>query len=152
MSIELLIPSLLDSSYCWLIRDGGAKIGVHINNGWCIQLENAEVFFFAHPENCVPLEPLLDLEYLSFFSFLLKSASENHAFSNAILNFPKLELIRLVLNTTYSDYWPIRALAWLTTDRILIPELLTDLERFSKNKAMGQSARRLVKRLARRER
>ncbi|QBI01128.1 hypothetical protein [Pseudoduganella albidiflava] len=149
MSIELLQPGLLDSPYCWLIRDGNAKIGVHIHDGWCMQLDDREVFFFAQPGSCIHLEPLLDLEHELFFSFLRNSAFDNKAFSHKILDFPKLQLIRLVLNTTFSDYWPVRALAWLTADKELIPELFADLDKFSKNKAMGQSARQLAKRLMR---
>lgn len=149
MNIELLDPAVADDQYCWLVKLGELLLGVDTRGAWCMRRSDREVFYFDFPSSFVPLEPILELEHGTLFSFLRKAAAAHPTLADAILDFPTLPLIRHTLGTAFSEYWPTKALAWLTVDAGILPHLKDELERFSNNKVMSQAARQQAKRLMR---
>lgn len=152
MKIRLLEPATEEGSYCWLINLGGCLVGVHVQAGWCVRIEGSVVVLDAESKY-VPLGPLLETPSAELTAFLQRAAEAMPAWRAQILAFPKEVLLKHIFHTSYSSYWPERALAWLATDQELWPQFREELERFSKNKVMSQGARQhaqqMLKRVAR---
>lgn len=146
MKISFLAPPTVLSPYCWLIEMGSRKLGVHQKNGWCMQLE-AQVVFFDSEDMCVPLMPILEIDAQQFSDLLANAAIMNHTYSECIIAFPKELLIKHVFRTSCSDYWPERALSWLSFYKTIQSLFKTELEEFVLNKVMSQGVRQKAKKM-----
>ncbi len=146
MDVSFFMPPVDVAPYCWLIEMGSRKLGVHQRDGWCMQLD-AQLVFFNSEEKCVPLAPILEVEEKKFFGFLESAAISNPTYSESIRKFPKELLLKHVFHTSFSGYWPERALAWLAADKNLQPLFKDELERFVQNKVMPQGARQEARRI-----
>jgi hypothetical protein len=144
--ITLLSPPIEEPPYCWLVKSERGKLGVKKDNGWCICLEE-RVIFFNNEEKCVPLVQVLELDEQAFFVFLGDAMSLKPDYAEAIRNFPKLLLLKHVFNSSFSGYWPERALEWISSDQQMQFLLRNELDRFSKNRVMPQRARQIAKRM-----
>lgn len=147
MKITLLIPQIEASPYCWLVELGPRKLGVHKQNGWCMQLADERVVFFNSEELCVHLCPILEMEERKFFDFLESAVASNLGYSESIRRFPKESLLKHVFHTSFSGYWPERALAWLNADEHIQPLFKDELKKFIENKVMPQGARQRAKKI-----
>jgi len=148
MRVNFIEPALKEGHYCWLIDLGGRLVGVHAQTGWCVRIDKRILALDAE-SNFVPLVPLLDAPEADFSAFLKKSAEATPALARQILAFPKKTLLKHVFNTSYSGYWPERAINWLAADEMLWPQFQKDLEAFSVNKVMPQTARQRARRMLR---
>ncbi|MES2407097.1 MAG: hypothetical protein V4528_07230 [Pseudomonadota bacterium] len=108
---------------------------------------NGNLVFFNSEDKCVPLVPILELEEKKFLDFLESAALLSPIGSECMRTFPKELLLRHVFHTSFSGYWPERALAWLETDKSLHPLFKDELEKFMQNKVMPQGARQKAKRM-----
>lgn len=147
MKITFLIPQIEVSPYCWLIEMESRKLGVHNQNGWCMQLTDGQVIFFDSEDQCVPLGPILETDAENFFAFLENVAASNSGYAESIRRFPKALLLKHIFHTSFSGYWPERALGWLAVDKAIQPLFKDELEKFIQNKVMPQGARQKAKRI-----
>lgn len=145
----LLQQPIEEFPYCWLIQSGQGKLGVNKNNGWCVGIGD-QIIFFNSEEKCVPLVPLLDIEEKKFFDFLNRTMLVKPDYADAIKRFPKVLLLKHVFNSSFSGYWPERALEWIVADKHIQSSLKDELTRFAQNKAMPQRARQKAERIVRR--
>jgi len=148
MEITFLIPTQQASPYCWLMKIGSMKLGVHKDNGWCMQFDSQLVFFDSE-DKCMPLMPLLEIESKKIFDFLKIVEISASNYSEVVRRFPKELLIKYVFHTSCSGYWPEKALAWLVEDDALQPLFKDELIEFINNKVMPQGARQKAKKLIR---
>jgi hypothetical protein len=148
MELKLLNPAVEDGPYCWLISLGGSYIGVHAEAGWCVCLDDSVLVLDAESK-FVPLGPLLEMQPAEFSAFMQRAAATNPGFAHQIDGFPLEMLLKHIFHTSYSSYWPERALAWLETDQALWSRLQDELETFSKNKVMSQRARQHAQKMLR---
>lgn len=148
MELRLLDPAVEDGSYCWLISLGGSFIGVHAEAGWCVRIDDSVLMLDAESK-FVPLGPLLEMQPGEFLVFVQKAAAANPRFAHQISRFPREMLLKHIFHTSYSSYWPERALDWLTEDQRLWSQFKDELKGFSTNKVMPQAARQHAKRLLR---
>jgi hypothetical protein len=146
MNIDFLAPPVDLPPYLWLIKVGPRKLGIHQHKGWCMQVDE-QVVFFDSEDKCVPLAPILEVEGEKLFEFLQSAALVNSSQSECINKFPKVLLLKHVFHTSFSGYWPERALGWLGTDKAIQPLFRDELERFVQNKTMPQGARQKAKRI-----
>lgn len=140
MELQLLESVNDEGTYCWLIDIGGLLVGVHAESGWCVRI-NESVLVLDAENKYVPLGPLLEVPAEKFFAFLEQAAMANPSYGQQIRGFPKETLLKHIFHTSYSSYWPERALTWLATDRALWPKFREELQLFSTNKVMPQAAR-----------
>lgn len=148
MEVKLLDPAVKDDSYCWLISLGGSFIGVHAQAGWCMCIGDSVLVLDAESK-FVPLGPLLEMQPAEFFAFLKTAATTNQYFAHQIEKFPWEMMLKHVFHTSYSSYWPERALVWLETDQALWPKFQNELLTFSNNKVMPQRARQRARNMLR---
>lgn len=140
MNLTLLEPVIEDGPYRWLITLGNCVVGVHSESGWCLRL-GGNILPLEAESTFVPVEPLLELSANEFRQFLQRSAVGNPSFSQKILGFPTNYLLKHIFHTSYSSYWPERALAWLATEPAAWTEFQQELLKLSENKAMPQKIR-----------
>jgi hypothetical protein len=148
MKITLMEPAIVEGPYCWLIDMDGLRVGVNAQTGWCVRSANADIELDAE-EKLVPLGPLLELPVATVTAFLDRAAQAHAAHANAIRAFPMQALLKHVFHTSFSGYWPERALAWMADDPACWPAFAEELKRFSENKAMPQAARQQAARMTR---
>lgn len=148
MKLTLIEPAIVDGPYCWLVDLNGPRVGVHAQAGWCVRTADRELRLDAE-EKLVPLGPLLDLPAATFAAFLDRAAAAHPAHAEAIRAFPRQALLKHVFHTSFSSYWPERALAWMADDPASWPAFAEELTRFSENKAMPQGARQQAARMSR---
>lgn len=148
MELKLLDPAIEDGSYCWLISLGGSFIGVHAEAGWCVRIDDSVLVLDAESK-FVPLGPLLEMQPGEFSAFVQRAAATNPRFARQISGFPRETLLKHIFHTSYSSYWPERALNWLAADQGLWPQFNDELKAFSTNKVMPQAARQHAQRLLR---
>ena len=148
MKLTLIEPAIVDGPYCWLIDLDGPRAGVHARAGWCVRTADRELTLDAEGK-LVPLGPLLELPVATFTAFLERSAAAHPAHADAIRAFPRQALLKHVFHTSFSSYWPERALAWMADDPASWPVFADELKHFAENKAMPQGARQQAARMAR---
>lgn len=146
MKARLIEPMLQEGSYCWLIDLGGRLVGVHAEAGWCLRVEGRVIALDAESK-FVPLGPVLDLPEADFAAFLKRTAAAAPAWSRVVQSFPKETLLKHIFHTSFSSYWPERALDWLAADQDLWPRFREELQAFSKNKVMSQGTRQHARRM-----
>lgn len=140
MNLTLLEPAIEDGAYRWLITLGKCVVGVHAESGWCLRL-GGDILLLNAESTFVPVGPLLELPANEFHEFLQRAALGNPSFSQQILGFPQNILLKHIFHTSYSSYWPERAIAWLATEPAAWSNFQKELLVLSKNKAMPQQLR-----------
>jgi len=140
MKLTLLEPAIEDGRFHWLIALGNCVVGVHADSGWCVRI-NGDVLQLDEESKFVPVMPLLELTVNEFQEFLQRSAVASPKLVELILGFPRNVLLKHIFHTSYSSYWPEKALAWLATDPAAWPKFRQELLALSKNKAMPQKIR-----------
>ncbi|WLE58853.1 hypothetical protein GIY62_17360 [Burkholderia plantarii] len=148
MKARLIEPMLEDGQYCWLIELGERLVGVHAQTGWCMRVDD-RVIALDEESKFVPLGPVLDVPGVEFFAFLQRAAVAAPNWAELLLAFPKETLLKHVFHTSYSSYWPERALSWLIADQALWPRFGDELKAFSTNKVMPQGARQHAQKMLR---
>jgi len=148
MNLTLIEPAIAEGPYRWLIELDGPRVGVHVESGWCVRMGDLELKLDAE-ETLVPLGPLLDLPVAMFTAFLNRAAAAHPAHAGAIRAFPRQALLKHVFHTSFSSYWPERALLWMADDPASWPDFADELKRFAENKAMPQGARQQAARMSR---
>lgn len=146
MQVNFITPPLAIIPYCWLFDIGELRFGVHCHNGWCMQVD-AETVSLDSEEKCMPLMPILESNKSSVIDFLAAAAISNPMFAGEIKQFPIELLIKHIFHTSFSEYWPEKALQWLVFDNTLPPLFKKELETFSENKTMPQKLRQKAKSL-----
>lgn len=136
------------AEYCWLLTIDGRQLGVHLHNGWCMDIDG-QMACIDEEYKCVRLLPLLERAPATFAAQLQLAEQTYPAFAASIASFPKLMLMKHVFHTSVSGYWPERALAWLADDASLQPALRHELDAFAHNKVMPQDLRQRAKRMLR---
>jgi hypothetical protein len=71
------------------------------------------------------------------------------ALAKVVDSFPKETLLKHIFHTSYSSYWPERALEWLAADQDLWSKFRDELMMFATNKTMPQGARQRAQRMLR---
>lgn len=146
MRTAFLTPPIAAGQYCWLAELGSNKLGVHIKDGWCMQL-GERLFLLDSEDKCVPLEPILEVEESVFFNFLDEARKAFPAYSASIDRFPKVMLLKHVFHTSFSGYWPEKALTWLDADPRIQSLFQEELQIFTEKKTMPQGARQKARKI-----
>jgi hypothetical protein len=149
MKTVFLAPPFVAVPYCWLFEIGLNKLGVHQRDGWCMKL-GERIVLLDSEDKCVPLEPILDVDEKLFFNFLQEASLELPAYADSIALFPKVPLLKHVFHTSFSGYWPERAIAWLDADPSIQGLFQDELEKLILNKVMPQGLRQRAKRILQR--
>jgi hypothetical protein len=142
-------PPIEAFPYFWLVKIGSNKFGVHQDAGWYMKM-GERLLLLDSEEKCVPLEPILEVDVNLFFKFLHDVGKESPAYAESIDRFPKVLLLKHVFHTSFSGYWPQKALTWLSADPGIQNLFQTELQIFSGNKVMPQGARQQAKRILQR--
>lgn len=140
MDARLIDPAIEEASYHWLIAIGDSLFGISSDSGWCMRVRG-QIANLDYEDKFMPLGPLLDVKPSEFSAYIDKVAKSYPAIAHWVESFPKEKLLKYVFHSSYSSYWPVRALAWLEADRGLWPNFTAELHKFSANKDMPQSAR-----------
>lgn len=148
MNIDFLAPPCEAAPYCWIFEIGTIKFGVHQTDGWCMKLDE-RILDFSSENRCVPLGPILDVDEGEFFNLLAGLKRQIPAYADSIDRFPKVMLLKHIFHTSFSGYWPEKALAWLNNDRESQPLFRKELEGLIENKAMPQGVRQRAKKILR---
>lgn len=148
MNLTLLEPAIEDGPYLWLVALGNCVVGVHAESGWCLRL-GGDILPLDAESTFVPVGPLLELPVNEFNEFLQRAAVENPRFSEQILDFPRNMLLKHIFHTSYSSYWPEKAIAWLATEPTAWTKFQRELLALSKNKAMPQQMRQQAHKMQR---
>ena len=146
MQISLISPPENISPYCWLVKLGGNKLGIHKVFGWCMQLTE-RVIYFDSESMCMPLLPILEMKVNDFKEFIRGASELNPDYVESIRLFPKVALLKYVFHSSSSGYWPEKALAWLDGDNDLYPQFRIELDELVKNKVMYQGSRQKAKKI-----
>jgi hypothetical protein len=149
MKTIFFMPPLESSPYCWLMSIGSSKLGVHRLNGWCMQLDD-RIIFFDSEDRCVPLVPILEIDPKEFTVFLKEVSNRALNYSEVIHRFPKESLLKHIFHTSFSGYWPEKALVWLKDDVELQPLFEAELKKFINNKVMSQRVRQFARKILQR--
>ena len=146
MKIVFNEVAIESSPFCWLIEIGSHKLGVHQNNGWCMQLDG-RIILFDSEDKCVPLGPILEIELGELLNYLKRAADANPMYSDSIRKFPIELLLKHIFHTSFSGYWPEKALGWLDVEKNLQLAFKEELEKFASNKTMPQAARQKAQKM-----
>jgi hypothetical protein len=146
MKVNLEVTKTSGDPHLWVAGIGRAKLGVHQEDGWCMQIDN-KIVLLDSEDRCMPLLPVLEIDERQFFEFLQNAANSNAAFSKVIAKFPKELLLKHVFHTSFTGYWPEKALAWLLDDKDLQPVFRAELLHFSENSVMPQGARQKAQKI-----
>ncbi|MDO8312663.1 MAG: hypothetical protein Q7T25_12055 [Sideroxyarcus sp.] len=146
MNNIFLAPAIEEPPFLWLMEMGGRKVGVNQVDGWCMLLDDHPIFFNSE-ERCALLAPVLEIDEEKFLEFLENSAISNPIYGEKIRDFPQTALLKHIFHSSYSGYWPEKALAWLAIDKVLQQNFKVELEDFMKNKIMPQRSRQIAKKM-----
>lgn len=146
MKISLNVIQTQASPYFWVAEIGRARFGFHQSDGWCMQM-NDKISFIDSEDRCDPLLPVLELDKHVFFEHLQNIASSNEELSSAMAAFPEELLLKHAFHSSFSGYWPERALAWLAENAVLQPAFKSELTRFADNVVLPQQARQKARKI-----
>lgn len=65
MDLELLEPEIIEGSFRWLAKGGRVVIGVHLEMGWCVRIDE-DVTLLDKERSFVPVTPMLNVPYNEF--------------------------------------------------------------------------------------
>lgn len=146
MKVNLEVTQKSGDPHLWIAEIGRTKVGVHQVDGWCMLLDD-KIVPLDSEEHCMPLLPILEIDERQFFDFLQSVSNSNEAYSKVIAKFPKELLLKHVFHTSFSGYWPEKALVWLLDDKDIQPSFREELTQFSENSVMPQGARQRAKKI-----
>lgn len=118
MSNFCFAPPLEKSPYLWFAKLGDCDLGVHLYDGWCMQL-GPELVFFNSEEKCMLLLPILEVDNEFFLDTLKEIDFLNPVYAQSLKIFPEILLLKYVFLNSVSGYWPEKALVWLVSDKEL---------------------------------
>lgn len=136
----------MPAPYCWLFAIDKRRLGVHVRDGWCIEV-NGQVECVDEEYKCVHMLPALEQTFASFATQLRLAEQTYPAFAPSIRKFPKQMLLKHAFHASVSGYWPARALDWLGDDSELQSALRRELAVFTQNKIMPQALRQRATKL-----
>lgn len=73
MDLELIEPEIIEGSFRWLAKGGRVVIGVHLEMGWCVRIDD-DVTLLDKERSFVPVTPMLNVPYNEFSSFLKRGS------------------------------------------------------------------------------
>lgn len=151
MRAKLLIPPFFELPLVWLADIGKVRLGVHVQDGWCIDIAG-RTRALSESEDVMPLLPLLEISRAQFYDYLRHLAQTTTELAEAAQSFPDILLLRFAFESSVSDYWPHKALDWLDTDTALDPQigesLRTLLSRQWVTQRLRQRAEKALKRVS----
>lgn len=149
MRVKLRIPPPFELPMVWLVDIGNIRLGVHQQDGWCIDIEG-RTKVLSKQEDVMPLLPLLEIGRVQFYEHLRRVAQTRIELADALQSFPAILLLKFALESSVSDYWPLKALDWIdaetTVDREIGESLQTLLSRPWVTQRLKQRAERVMKR------
>ncbi|WP_152682688.1 hypothetical protein [Caenimonas sp. SL110] len=146
MQISFMVPPHVSKPYVWLVEMDGRRLGINDRHEW--QVESlGKVSPLNNEQTCILAIPVLEADPRKFYSFL-KGLTPTLA--EAAETFPLEMVLKVVFHTSFSGYWPQRALEWLGANEAPVDKLESELRSFSINKAMPQKARQTAYMLVRR--
>lgn len=122
MNVQLLLPPQTESSAIWLANIGQVKLGVDFQNGWRL-FAGGHTTGIVNPADTMPLLPLLETGRGRFYQHLQDVAQVQSSIASILLSFPEGLLVRFALESSVSDYWPLKALDWLDVQPTLYVEV-----------------------------
>jgi hypothetical protein len=122
MRAKLFIPPSFELPNVWLAGIGKVRLGVHLKDGWCIDIAG-RTRALSEPEDVMPLLPLLEMSRAQFYEHVRHLAHTTPELAKATQSFPDVLLLRFAFESSVSDYWPHKALDWLDTDTALDPQI-----------------------------
>lgn len=149
MTISFIRPPRDDPPFCWLFESPSQKIGVHLSKGWCASIREEAPIYFVTEDKCIGLFILLDLNKAELRTFLSEAACNAPQYGESIRSLPISLMLKSIFRTSYSDYWPAKALDWLEDAPELLPAFVDELEYMVSHKVMSQALRHRARRMLR---
>lgn len=153
MRAKLLIPPSFEFPIVWLADIGKVRLGVHLQDGWCIDMAGRRRVL-SEVNDVMPLLPLLEMSRAQFYGHLRHLAQTTAELAEAYQSFPDILLLRFAFESSVSDYWPHKALDWLdagtTLDWQIGESLRTLLSRPWVTQRLKQRAETALKRASKR--
>lgn len=146
MGISFLSVPEVSAPYCWLAMLEGAKLGVHLTDGWCMQI-GKEIIYFDAEKKITLLTSILEIDEDTVFRSLAIAKTLRPEYAEAIDRFPLTLLLKHIFHTSYSGYWPEKALSWVRNRPDVLPHIKDELLTFSKNSSMPQKSRQIARKL-----
>jgi hypothetical protein len=145
---EFFLVPIQHQNLLWVGRTNGQNFGVTLSGAWCVEEKlSGESIELSSSHMMVPLLPVLTEDAQKFRSHLALIANANPEFADALLNFPGSDLVSHVLNTSYSDFWPEKALQWIESKAFTFVNLKDVLGVAKQNKAFSQPLRQRIERV-----
>ncbi|WP_175818884.1 hypothetical protein [Burkholderia sp. BCC0419] len=144
MKVELLFPPILENSSVWIVRVGNVQLGINFGHRWCINT-GGEGRLIQTPNDMMPMLPLLEIGRGDFYEHLLHIESSWGKLLELTESFPESLLLRFAFDSSFSDYWPIKALDWLDNESSIDSEVMESLRRISGQRWVSQNLRQRVK-------
>ncbi|WP_157692778.1 hypothetical protein [Burkholderia sp. ABCPW 11] len=144
MKVELLSPSVIDESPIWLVCIGNVLLGINCNHQWCIDVNGKERLMLT-PDDTMPILPLLEVGRGRFFEHLRLFESERGNSLGLVESFPTSLLLRFAFESSFSEYWPLKALDWIDGEQAIDPKVRESLRRMSEQRWVTQKLKQIVK-------
>lgn len=128
MRVKLLIPPSFELPILWLAGIGIIRLGVHLRDGWCIDVEG-RTKALSQQEDAMPLLPLLEIGRATFYEYLHRVAEIRNELADAIQSFPATFLLKFAFESSVSEYWPLKALDWVNAEAAVDPEIGESLQK-----------------------
>lgn len=132
MKVQLCAPHT-DESGIWILEIGQVKLGLSLQSGWSVRLRD-ETRAIVEPQDMTLLLPLLEMGRQSIYSHLQAISNEAPDIGPRVMAFPETLLLRCALETSVSEYWPLKGIEWLDSSPNLVGQLgdvLRDLQKRS---------------------
>jgi hypothetical protein len=99
----------------WLASIGSVRLGVHLQDGWCLNMRG-QTRLLSKSEDMMPLLPLLEIGREQFYAHLYRVAQAVPELKEVSLSFPSILLLIFAFESSASDYWPLKALDWFDNE------------------------------------
>lgn len=122
MRTQLLFPPLAELPVVWLATIGRVRLGIHLPDGWCIDV-GGKIVVLSNADDMMPLLPLLEVGRVQFYEHLLNVGQNRIELAGIVQSFPDALLLKFAFESSVSDYWPMKAMDWLDVSGRIDPDI-----------------------------
>ncbi|MCL9845573.1 hypothetical protein [Ralstonia solanacearum] len=126
MRTQLLFPPLATLPVVWLAVIGQVRLVFHVQDGWCIEV-GGHATVLSKADDTMPLLPLLEVDRVQFYEHLHNVGKNSIEFAGIVQSFPGVLLLKFALESSVSDYWPMKAMGWLEVSGRIAPDIRESL-------------------------
>lgn len=145
MKAKLLFPPFFEPPTAWLVSIGNIRLGVHLLDGWCIEVRG-QARVLSRSDDMMHLLPLLEMGRVQFYEYLYRVAQGRSELKEIPSSFPAILLLRFALESSVSDYWPLKALDWIEAETTVDSKIREDLRTLLSKPWVSQRLKQRVER------